>query len=153
MVLYMYYLSFQWGEIMNGETQQNYVAPLPPEAESIKSLVKITGIISLIFGILLIISGIAMIIFLVGIVPLIFGIIDLLIWSNCKKINELIDQRKYKEAKDKTLIWMVIGFIFGGLIPGILLLLAYIKYDEVIRLSQQPVAPPPPPPTGEEIQP
>ncbi len=118
--------------------------PLPPEAESIKSLVKITGIISLIFGILLIISGIATIIFLVGIAPLIFGIVDILIWSNCKKINTLIDQRNYKEAKDKTLIWMIVGFIFGGLIPGILLLLAYIKYDEVIRIEQQ-AAPPPPP--------
>ena len=114
--------------------------PLPPEAENLKGFMKTTGVISLIVGILLIWTIIA-------------GIIDILIWSNCKKINELIDQRKYKEAKDKTLIWMVIGFIFGGLIPGILLLLAYIKYDEVIRLSQQPVAPPPPPPTGEEIQP
>ncbi len=114
--------------------------PLPLEAENLKGFMKTTGVISLIVGILLIWTIIA-------------GIIDILIWSNCKKINELIDQRKYKEAKDKTLIWMVIGFIFGGLIPGILLLLAYIKYDEVIRLSQQPVAPPPPPPTGEEIQP
>ncbi len=106
---------------------------------------KITGIISLVFGILNLIWGIAGIIVLVGIVGIIFGIIDLLIWSNCKKINELIDQRNYKEAKDKTLIWMIIGFIFGGLIPGILLLIAYIKYDEVIRISQQSTVPPPPP--------
>ncbi|EDY34384.1 hypothetical protein ABOONEI_683 [Aciduliprofundum boonei T469] len=127
-------------------TQTGYYAqPLPPEAESIKSLVKITGIISLVFGILNLIWGIAGIIVLVGIVGIIFGIIDLLIWSNCKKINELIDQRNYKEAKDKTLIWMIIGFIFGGLIPGILLLIAYIKYDEVIRISQQSTVPPPPP--------
>ena len=132
---------------MDEETTQTgyYAQPLPPEAESIKSLVKITGIISLVFGILNLIWGIAGIIVLVGIVGIIFGIIDLLIWSNCKKINELIDQRNYKEAKDKTLIWMIIGFIFGGLIPGILLLIAYIKYDEVIRISQQSTVPPPPP--------
>ena len=123
-----------------------YTQPLAPEAESIKSLVKITGILSLIFGIINIIWGIAGIIVIVGIVGIIFGIIDLLIWSNCKKINELIDQRKYREAKDKTLVWMILGFIFGGLIPGILLLLAYIKYDELIRISQQ-TAPPPPPPS------
>jgi hypothetical protein len=136
---------------MNGETQQNYVAPLPPEAQSIKDLVKITGIIALIFGIINILWGIPGLLVLMGIVGIIFGIVDLLIWSNCKKINELIDQRKYKEAKDKTLIWMIIGFIFGGLIPGILLLLAYIKYDEVIRVSQQQAVPPPPPPSsGEE---
>ena len=138
---------------MNGETQQNYVAPLPPEADSIKSLVKITGIIALIFGIINILWGLVGLLVIVGIVGIIFGIIDILIWSNCKKINELIDQRKFKEAKDKTLIWMIIGFIFGGLIPGILLLLAYIKYDEVIRITQQSVAPPPPPPSSEEIQP
>ncbi len=137
---------------MDDETTQTeqtgyYAQPLPPEAESIKSLVKITGIISLVFGILNLIWGIAGIIVLVGIVGIIFGIIDLLIWSNCKKINELIDQRNYKEAKDKTLIWMIIGFIFGGLIPGILLLIAYIKYDEVIRISQQSVEVPPPPPS------
>jgi len=128
-----------------------YTQPLPPEAESIKSLVKITGILSLIFGILLIIIGIGITVAtigiggIVGIAWMIFGIIDLLIWSNCKKINELIDQRKYREAKDKTLVWMILGFIFGGLIPGILLLLAYIKYDELIRISQQTAAPPPPP--------
>ncbi|ADD08032.1 hypothetical protein [Candidatus Aciduliprofundum boonei] len=132
---------------MDEETTQTeyYAQPLPPEAESIKSLVKITGIISLVFGILNLIWGIAGIIVIVGIVGIIFGIIDLLIWSNCKKINGLIDQRNYKEAKDKTLIWMIIGFIFGGLIPGILLLIAYIKYDEVIRISQQSTVPPPPP--------
>lgn len=128
----------------NQNSGQYYAQPLPPEAQSIKDLVRITGIISLIFGILLLIGGIATIIFIIGIVPLIFGIVDLLIWSNCKKINELVDQRKYKEAKDKTLIWMIIGFIFGGLIPGILLLVAYLKYDNLIRASQQAVPPPPP---------
>ncbi len=138
-------------ETTQTEQTEYYAQPLPPEAESIKSLVKITGIISLIFGILLLIVGIGITVAtigiggIVGIVWIIFGIIDLLIWSNCKKINELIDQRNYKEAKDKTLIWMIIGFIFGGLIPGILLLIAYIKYDEVIRISQQSAVPPPPP--------
>ncbi len=138
---------------MDEETTQTgyYAQPLPPEAESIKSLVKITGILSLIFGILFLIVGIGITVATIGIggiggiAWIIFGIIDLLIWSNCKKINELIDQRNYKEAKDKTLIWMIIGFIFGGLIPGILLLIAYIKYDEVIRISQQSTVPPPPP--------
>ncbi len=138
-------------ETTQTEQTEYYAQPLPPGAESIKSLVKITGIISLIFGILLLIVGIGITVAtigiggIVGIVWIIFGIIDLLIWSNCKKINELIDQRNYKEAKDKTLIWMIIGFIFGGLIPGILLLIAYIKYDEVIRISQQSAVPPPPP--------
>ncbi len=135
-------------------TQQNYVAPLPPEAESIKSLVKIAGLIALIFGIINLLWGIPALLVLVGITGIIFGIVDILVWMNCKKINELIDQRNYDEAKHKTLIWMIIGIIFGGLIPGILLLLAYIKYDDLIRKSQTP--PPeavPPPPSDEEITP
>jgi len=134
---------------MNGETEQNYMAPLPPEVESIKSLVKISGLIALIFGIINIIWGIPALLVFVGIMGIIFGIIDIIIWKQCKNINELVDQRKYKEAKDKTLIWMILGIIIGGLIPGILLLVAYLKFDEVIS-KQQAVPPPPPPSTTEE---
>ncbi len=137
----------------NENVQQNYVAPLPPEAESIKSLVKITGLIALIFGIINILWGIPGLLVIVGIAGIIIGIVDLLIWSNCKKINELVDQRKFKEAKDKTLIWMIIGFIFGGLIPGILLLIAYLKFDSVINAQQQTTNVPPPPPPEEEVTP
>ncbi len=130
-------------ENQNKGSEQYYTQPLPPEAQSIKDLVRITGIIALIFGIINLIWGIPGLIVLVGITGIIFGIVDLLIWSNCKKINELVDQRKYREAKDKTLIWMILGFIFGGLVPGILLLLAYIKYDNLIRVSEQTIPPPP----------
>ncbi|OYT58831.1 hypothetical protein B6U71_03725 [Euryarchaeota archaeon ex4484_178] len=125
---------------MNGETEQNYVAPLPPEAESIKDLVKYGGLSALIIGILLVWT-------VVGI------IVGILIWMKSKDIIKLVDERKYKEAKEKTLIWMILGFLFTGIIPGILLLMAYLKFDEVI--SKQQIAPPPPPPstTEEEILP
>jgi hypothetical protein len=59
--------------------------------------------------------------------------VDLIIWSNLKKINELIENGDYREAKSKQLVWMVLGFILGGLLPGILLLIGCIKYDELIR--------------------
>ena len=124
---------------------------LPPEARTIKSLVKASAILALIFGILVIIMGIAIMFLmigiggLVGIVWIFFGIIDLLIWKNCKEIIEYINLRRYRKAKEKTLVWMIIGFIFGGIIIGILLLIAYIKYDNVIRLSQHPTEIPPPP--------
>jgi len=42
----------------------------------------------------------------------------------------LIDERQYGEAKSKTLTWMIVGFILGGLIPGILLLIANVKLGE-----------------------
>ena len=118
------------------------VTSLPPEAQSIKDLVRIAGLISLIFGILWIVVGAVTLLFLIGIGFLIFGIFDLLIWMKCKEINELIDARRYGNAKDKTLVWMVIGFIIGGLIPGILLLVAFLKFDNLMRATQN--IPPPP---------
>jgi len=67
----------------------------------------------------------------VDVIPLIFGVIDIAIYSECKNIMRLIDEGKYGEAKSKTLTWMMVGFILGGLIPGILLLIAYMKLGEV----------------------
>ncbi len=118
---------------------------LPPEAQSIKSLINIAGILALVFGILFIIYGVITLVFIVGIVPLIFGIVDILIYMQLKDIQRLIDQRKYREAKSKTLTWMIIGFILGGVLIGILLLIAYLKYDELIRKASAAPAPPPPP--------
>ena len=89
------------------------------------------GIISLIFGILFIILGIF------TLFTLVFGVIDIIIWYFCKDINRLIDQGNYTEAKSKTMLWMILGLILGGLIPGILLLLAYMKFDELQPTNQQ----------------
>ena len=123
-------------------------APEPPEAGSIKSMLNIAGILALIFGILLIIVGAITLIFLFGIIPLIFGIVDLLIYMNCKEISQMIDSRQYEAAKSKTLVWMVLGFILGGLLIGILLLIAYLKFDTLINASRAPQGygymPPPP---------
>jgi hypothetical protein len=107
--------------------------PLPPEAESIRSLTKVAGLITLIYGIIEIILGIVLLLFLIGIVPLISGIVDILIYTNCNDIIRTIERGDYVKAKEKTLTWMIIGFIIGGLLPGILLLLAYMKYDELLR--------------------
>ena len=84
-------------------------------------------------------------IFLVGIVFIVFGVVDLLIYYNIKSIIDLIDQRRYREAKDRTLTWLIIGFIFGGVFVGVLLLIAYLKYDELIRRAGPGLPPPPPP--------
>ena len=127
---------------------------VPPEADSIKSMVNIAGI----FGILMMIVGILIMIWgllifwpimIAGLLPMIMG---LLFYMNCKKINELVDQRQYEQAKSKTLIWMIIGIIFVYFIPGILLLIAYLKFDNLINstrgMGQMPPAygaPPPPP--------
>ncbi|MEM3397550.1 MAG: hypothetical protein QXR41_00040 [Nitrososphaerota archaeon] len=118
---------------------------VPPEAETILSLLKISSILALVFGILWIIGGALSLIFLVGIVFIVFGVVDLLIYYNIKSIIDLIDQRRYREAKDRTLTWLIIGFIFGGVFVGVLLLIAYLKYDELIRRAGPGLPPPPPP--------
>lgn len=104
-----------------------------PEAESIISLTKVAGILALIFGILLIIAGVVTLIIIVGVVFLIFGILDIVIYVNCNEIVSMVERGDYKRAREETLVWMVIGFIFGGIVIGILLLIAYIKYDELLR--------------------
>ena len=78
-------------------------------------------------------TGAITLIIWIGIVPIIFGIIDFIIRSNIKEINSLIDNKEYSKAKEKQLLWTIIGFILGGVIIGILLLLGYLKYDELIR--------------------
>ena len=117
----------------------------PPEAASIRSLLQIARIIALIFGILLIIAGAVLLLFIVGIIPLIFGIINIVIYIQMKEIAAMVDQRNYEAAKSKTLVWMVLGFILGGIIIGILLLLAWLKFDPLItwqRNQMQGGAPP-----------
>jgi uncharacterized membrane protein len=113
------------------------VAYVPPDISTIKTMNKIAKILALIFGIIFIIVGIVTIFFIIGILPLIWGIVNLIIYSKINAINLLVDQQRYVDAKNRTLVWMIIGFIFAGVIVGILLLISYLKYDDVIRAYQQ----------------
>lgn len=109
---------------------------IPAEAESIKDLNNIVGIIALIFGILFLISGLLTLIVLVGIPLIIFAIINFIIRGAMKNINNLIDQGRYKEAKDKELLWVILGFLLGGIIIGVIILIAFLKYDGLLRQVQ-----------------
>jgi hypothetical protein len=158
---------------------QPYGAPAamePPEAQSIKSMLHIVRILAIIFGILLFLAGIAYAAVIawaysncsaVGlsgycngaigfalifpILIIIWGVVDFVIYMQMKEIEALVNQRKYEQAKGKTLIWMILGFIIGGILLGILLLIAYLKYDPLInwQRGQGGMAPaygaPPPP--------
>jgi hypothetical protein len=151
----------------------------PPEAQSIKSMLHIVRILAIIFGILLFLGGIAYAAFVawafsvcgtIGgyacggylgaalvfpILIIIWGVVDFIIYMQMKEIEALVNNRQYEQAKSKTLIWMILGFIIGGIILGILLLVAYLKYDPLINAQRQAMgqAPsmggmPPPPPGG-----
>jgi H+/Cl- antiporter ClcA len=86
-------------------------------------------------------NGLYNFIIIVGIIPLIFGIVDIIIYTNCNEIIRLVDEGDYRRAKEKTLVWMIIVFILGGLIVGILLLVAYLRYDDLLRRVQAPATP------------
>ena len=137
-------------------TGQYYQPPPQPygmvsqEADSIKSLVNIAGI----FGIIMAIIGMIMMIWLalifwplmiIGLIPVILGF---LFYINCVKINEMIDQHQYEQAKSKSLIWMIVGLIFINMIPGIILLIAYMKFDDLINATRGAGYMPPPPGYG-----
>jgi len=165
----------------------------PPEVQSIKSMLHLARILAIIFGILILLGGIAYAAWvaylsticstyvgvdpycggavLAALIPAIWlvigGVIAILVYMQMKSIESLVNQHQFEQAKSKTLIWMIIGFIFGILL-GIILLIAYIKFDPVINWQRQqqagapagyapqyaapptyaappPAAPPPPP--------
>ncbi|MEM0160541.1 MAG: hypothetical protein QW258_01955 [Thermoplasmata archaeon] len=131
------------------------------DIETIKSITKIVGYILIIFGIIGIIFSILTLIssifttlfsffagfsvFFSGLLELIVSAIVLYIGYNCLNIiPPLISKGNYVHAKDKTMIYMILTFIFAMisfrnliviiyLIAAILLLVAYIKYDYLIR--------------------
>jgi hypothetical protein len=110
-----------------------------PEVESILSLNGVAGILALILGIIMIIIAAIgfFIFFAIGVFFLIFGIVDLLIWNKLRELNDLVEQGVYRKAKDEQLTWAILGLILGGVIIGIVLLIAYLKYDEILRLHPQ----------------
>jgi hypothetical protein len=141
----------------------------PPEVQSIKSMLHIARILAIIFGILILIGGViyaAWVAYLasvcstfIGIDPYcggailgalipaiwlaISGVFLLIVYMQMKSIEAKVNARQYEQAKSQTLIWMILGFIFGILL-GIILLIAYIKYDAVINAQRQSMGQAPP---------
>lgn len=110
------------------------------EADTIKSLAKAAGILALIIGVILlllaVLLSVATLWFIVGIIPLAIGIIDIFIYTNTKEIESLVEAGDYARARAKTYTWMILGFIFGGIVVGILLMESYVKYDDLLRYTQ-----------------
>ena len=111
-----------------GSNQQIFDAP---EKSTIKDMLTIAWVLSLIVGIILLITGIITF----GITA-IFGVIDMVVFYECREIIRMTEQRKLSAAKEKTLIWMIVGLIFGFVIVGLFMVIAYIKFDDLIRAYQ-----------------
>jgi len=147
------------------------MAAEPPEMQSVKSMLHIVRILAIIFGIIVLLGGIAYAAWIaylsticstyVGIDPycggavlgalvfaiwfVIWGVIAIVVYMQMKSIEAKVNAHQFEAAKSQTLIWMILGFIFG-IILGVLLLIAYLKYDPLInwqRAQQQGGAPPP----------
>ncbi len=156
-----------------------YAAPPmePPEAGSIKTMARIASIFGIIVCVIALLGAILELYWyavwesydyywgyaddmvrtwyiIYAVILILMFIFGLIFFMQCNKISQMVDQRQYVQAKSKTLIWTIIGFLFVGVIPGILLLIAYLKFDTLIRSTQtqgygpapQPYAPAPPPP-------
>lgn len=124
----------------------------PAEVQSIKSMLHVARILAIIFGILflLVAIGTAVVAIAVGIgilvstVWLLIGVVvAALVYTQMRSIEAKVDAHQYEAAKSQTLIWMVLGFIFG-IILGIILLLAFIKFDPLINWQRTQGAVPPP---------
>jgi hypothetical protein len=157
----------------------------PPEAQSIKSMYHIVRILAIIFGILLFLGGLAYagliavaysacqstigcvaysgglgFFIFPALLILIFGLVDIIIYIKMKSLEAMVNNRQYEQAKHDTLIWMILGFILGGIIIGVLLLIAYVKFDSLIAAAragppqgQWGQGPPPPGQWGPPQQP
>jgi len=136
----------------------------PPEAQSIKTMLHVVRILAIVFGVLLFLAGLAYaalawaaynactsvagnvcagsigVVLIFPIVIVIFGLVDIVIYMQMKSIEGKVNARQYEQAKSQTLIWMILGFILGGLIVGILLLIAYLKFDPLITWQRNQMA-------------
>ena len=71
------------------------------------------------------------------IVFFVFAAFDFMIFSATKRMSAMVDAGQYIQAKSNCLTWTVLGFVLGGVLPGLLLLIAYMKFDPLIRATQQ----------------
>lgn len=145
----------------------------PPEATSIKSMVNIASIFGILMCVLALVGAlweiysyavwesaydyldyygydfyddsVRMAYLIWAIVLIVFFVVGLLFFMSCKKITQMVDQRQYVQAKSKTLVWSILGILFVFFIPGLLLLIAYLKFDPLINMSSGYGQMPPPP--------
>jgi hypothetical protein len=103
----------------------------PPEKTTIKDMLTIAWILSLIVGIILLITGLISL----GITAIV-GVVDIVVFYECREIIRLTNQRQLSAAKEKTLIWMIVGLIFGFIIVGFFMVIAYMKFDDLMRAYQ-----------------
>ncbi|MGC8581237.1 MAG: zinc-ribbon domain-containing protein [Thermoplasmata archaeon] len=127
--------------------QQMGYAQVPPEASTIKTFNKLGAVVLIVIGVIWILTILVM-----DILGPILGIIDIIFAVWLLRINKDIDAKNYAGHKNRQLMIGIVSIITGVVIGAILPLLAYMKFDNMIRYgTQQPMvqqSPPMPPNTG-----
>gem|GEM_PF-349455 len=141
------------------------MAAEPPEVQSIKSMLHLAKLLAIIVGILFLLGGIAYAAFLafastvcsgydaycggavigalIGAIWIVIGgVVAIIVYMQMNSIEAKVNDHQYEAAKSQTLIWMVLGFIFGILL-GIILLIAWLKFDPVIAWQRNQGGAPP----------
>jgi len=112
---------------------------LPASVAESRKLLYVGQLLALVFAIIAILVGVIRVItgsIYDGATSLVIGALGLLVVYMLKeKVFVNLDQGRFKQADDELLIWMIIGFIVY-IIPGIVLLLGYLKLQEAIQQPQ-----------------
>jgi hypothetical protein len=112
---------------------------LPASAADARKLMYVGQLVALIFAIIALIAGLLRILTgdpFFGTYSLVAAAIGLIVVYMMKeKVMNHLDQGRFKEASDALLIWSIVG-LFVYVIPGVILLLGYLKLQDVFRQPQ-----------------
>jgi hypothetical protein len=108
----------------------------PPELASVQSMFPLARIFALVSLIVFAIAAILSLLTIFGIpAAIVYGalaVLSYLLFERVDQIRQQVEGGRYEEAKAQTLPWMVIG-LFTLLLPGVFLIIAYLKYDTLIN--------------------
>lgn len=132
---------------------------VPGEARSYLGLARILSVIWVLLGVLIAVVGLLGILLGLIYLHLSFGGVELVIYGGVTAVVNLFIHQKTPgweaalgsgtgaPSGEDLLLWSVLGLLFG-LVPGIFLLLAYLRLSASTRASPPPPPPSPPPAYG-----
>ncbi|HUT27240.1 MAG TPA: hypothetical protein VMW85_04245 [Methanomassiliicoccales archaeon] len=120
--------------------KENGPSWLPASVTEARKLVYIGQLLALVFALISVFVGIVSILtgnFFYGIVSLAMAGVGMIVLYMLKdNVFDHLDQGRFKQASDSLLIWSIVG-IFIWLIPGIILLLGYLKLQTIFQPQYQ----------------
>ncbi len=120
--------------------KENGPAWLPANVTEARKLVYIGQLLALVFSLISVVVGIISILtgnIYYGIASLVMaGVGMIVLYMLNDNVFDHLDQGRFKQASDSLLIWSIVG-IFIWLIPGIVLLLGYLKLQSIFQPQYQ----------------